>query len=122
MKTLEYYRNLDSNLVQHAIREMNPETGDTELKLQMLGIVEAFADMGHSGASAPWCANALARLFMFEPLGPLTGEDDEWNEDADMTLLFEFDEAECHKFNAFIAERLRDVLPNDYQVEVISRW
>lgn len=45
-----------------------------------------------------------------------------FDEEAYITLRFEFDEAECHKFDAFMAERLREALPNDYQIEVVSRW
>lgn len=45
-----------------------------------------------------------------------------FDEDAEMTLLFEFDEAECHQFNAFMAERLRDSISGDYRIEVISQW
>lgn len=45
-----------------------------------------------------------------------------FDDDADMTLTFRFDEGDCHKFNVFMAERLREAVPNDFMVEVISEW
>jgi hypothetical protein len=39
-----------------------------------------FSKQGHSGSTAPYAVGVLEKLLMFEPLKPLTGEDDEWNE------------------------------------------
>ena len=43
-------------------------------------LLEAFSDEGHSGSSAPYTVSLFRRLALFEPLGPLTGEDHEWND------------------------------------------
>lgn len=43
-------------------------------------IVDTFAKMGHSGSSARWAIDVINKLLSFEPLTPLTGESDEWNE------------------------------------------
>lgn len=46
----------------------------------ILKMIEVFADEGHSGFSAGMAVNAFTKLARFEPLTPLTGEDDEWTE------------------------------------------
>jgi len=60
---------------------------DDEMNVSMrehiLRMVEAFADEGHSGFSANYAVNCLDKLLRYEPLSPLTGEDDEWNEVGD---------------------------------------
>jgi hypothetical protein len=43
-------------------------------------LLHTFGNQGHSGSSAPYVVNLFAKLAMFEPLCPLTGTDDEWNE------------------------------------------
>jgi hypothetical protein len=45
-------------------------------------LVESFSGQGHSGASAFVVIGLLKKLLSFEPLSPLTGEDDEWTEVA----------------------------------------
>ena len=52
--------------------------GDAVLKL-----VKVFADEGHSGFSANMAISLFKRIVSFEPLTPLTGEDDEWMETGD---------------------------------------
>jgi hypothetical protein len=44
----------------------------------ILKMVNVFAEEGHSGFSANYAINILQKLLRFEPLSPLTGEDDEW--------------------------------------------
>jgi len=46
----------------------------------VLKMVEQFADEGHSGFSAGMAISIFSKLSRFEPLSPLTGEDDEWME------------------------------------------
>ena len=41
-------------------------------------ILLVFASQGHSGFSASYATGLAERLMRFEPLVPLTGEDDEW--------------------------------------------
>lgn len=43
-------------------------------------IVDLFADQGHSGGSAAITISVVSKLMQFQPLTPLTGEDDEWTE------------------------------------------
>jgi hypothetical protein len=49
----------------------------------VMKLIEVFADEGHSGMSASYCISIFEKLARFEPLTPLTGDDDEWNEVGD---------------------------------------
>jgi hypothetical protein len=46
----------------------------------VLELIEVFAKQGHSGGSAPAVVRLFSKLAMYEPLGPLTGNDEEWKE------------------------------------------
>lgn len=49
------------------------------MREHLLHMVEEFSKEGHSGFSASYALGCLEKLLKFEPLSPLTGEDDEWN-------------------------------------------
>lgn len=74
-----------SNLRDHAENELRISGwagnegfyGDLVEKA-VLEIVDIFDNQGHSGMSAPLVVGIVEKLLMFEPLTPLTGEDDEW--------------------------------------------
>jgi len=57
---------------------------------EIIAICEAFGRSGQSGASAPYTASALSqaikKLCLFEPIAPLTGEDDEWMDVSGVTM------------------------------------
>jgi hypothetical protein len=83
-----------SNYKTHAINEFRAtgwmkEDGTFNDEMQqavcnhVLALLDVFADEGHSGSSAPYTINLFKRLASFEPIGPLTGEDWEWNEISD---------------------------------------
>lgn len=46
----------------------------------VMKMVKVFADEGHSGYSAGLAVSIFEKVARFEPLTPLTGEDDEWME------------------------------------------
>lgn len=76
-----------SNLVNHAKTELElagffKEDSDYGglLGKAVVELVEKFAEQGHSGFSANQTVNLFNKVARFEPLMPLTGEDDEWNE------------------------------------------
>jgi len=46
----------------------------------VLELLKVFGKQGHSGSSAPFVVRYFEKLALFKPLGPLTGEDDEWGE------------------------------------------
>lgn len=52
--------------------------GDAVMKM-----IKVFADEGHSGYSANMAVTIFEKVARFEPLTPLTGADDEWNEVAE---------------------------------------
>lgn len=83
-----------SNLFSHAHRELAlrlPDDPTDDLSNRMnVGMREAVEDMmlvfaleGHSGFSASYALDIFQRLAKFQPLTPLTGEDDEWNQVAE---------------------------------------
>lgn len=84
----ESAKNNKSNLVTHAENEfnlVNKKEGIAagqfdEFQKEVLQMVELFSTFGHSGASAPMAINLISTLLKFEPITPLTGEDDEWND------------------------------------------
>ena len=52
----------------------------------VLKLIRILGDEGHSGASASFAISIFEKLARFEPLTPLTGEDDEW---ADQGYTFQ---------------------------------
>ena len=60
--------------------EEDEEGPNKWIQENVLEIAEVFASQGHSGFSAAFCADLLEKVLRHEPLGPLTGEDWEWNE------------------------------------------
>jgi len=76
-----------SNLIDYATQELDAlGMGDTDadydgmLKPAVLEILEVFSRQGHSGHSAAIVSGLVEKLMRYEPLSPLTGADDEWNE------------------------------------------
>jgi hypothetical protein len=54
------------------------EEMDDEMCEHILKIVDVFDEEGHSGFSAEYAIGILQKLLRWEPLSPLTGDDDEW--------------------------------------------
>ena len=70
-----------SGLVSHAKRELTDSSDDGgEWRESVLDVIRAFSLYGHSGGSAPPTIATIRALLLYEPLGPLTGEESEWNE------------------------------------------
>jgi len=79
-------REKPDNLMAHAERELLPDKGDDMQAAMNQGLRElvlVFSTHGHSGFSASYATSALTKLLAFQPLGPLTGEPDEWGETFD---------------------------------------
>lgn len=75
-----------SNLIQHAEQELKiaglfDEHSDYggELASAALEIVKVFSEQGHSGLSAAVTIDIVKKLVAYQPLTPLTGNDDEWS-------------------------------------------
>ena len=82
------------NTVRHAEREFvaagytpldqEQEDGPNKwIQENVLELLEVFARQGHSGFSAPYAVEMFRKLALHEPLVPLSGADDEWNEVGD---------------------------------------
>lgn len=67
-----------SNMLEHAKRELDLIGEDEEVKDAILKIVEVFAGMGHSGASAEICIAMITALLNQENLTLLTDDPKEW--------------------------------------------
>ncbi len=67
-----------SNLVEHARRELELVGEEEEFIEGYLKVIQAFADMRHSGGSASVVIPVLYRLLQFKNLKPLTNNPDEW--------------------------------------------
>lgn len=75
-----------SNLIEFTKKELDiigmkeddSEISNRAMREHILRMVEVFSDEGHSGFSASYAAAILEKLFRFQPLSPLTGEDSEW--------------------------------------------
>lgn len=67
-----------SNLVDHARRELELIGEDRETIDGYLKVVQAFADMGHSGGSASVAIPVLNELLQFKNLRALTNDPAEW--------------------------------------------
>lgn len=85
-----------NRLTQHAVQELEAlarEHAGEELTItpfipSVLALVQAFAESGQSGGSAPFTAacitKTLDKLLAYKPLAPLTGEEAEWNDVSDI--------------------------------------
>lgn len=69
-----------SNLVNHARRELEIIGEEPEFVEGYLKVIQAFADMGHSGGSASVAIPTINALLQFKNLAPLTNDPSEWNE------------------------------------------
>ena len=80
-----------SNYQEHLNREWKamgwPTEGEDSSQVwiyqHLQRLLSVFGDEGHSGSSAPYAVGLFRKLALFEPLGPLTGEDWEWVEVRD---------------------------------------
>lgn len=73
------YAKRELALLQSNKEEVIDET-QVHINKDILDIVELFSNQNHSGSSATYVVDILERLLRFEPIKPLTGEDDEWED------------------------------------------
>ncbi len=67
-----------SNLVEHARRELALIGEEQEFVDGYLNVIQAFADMGHSGGSASVAIPVINHLLQFKNLSPLTDDPEDW--------------------------------------------
>lgn len=68
----------ESNLVAHARFELKAIGEEPEVIEGYLKVVQAFADMRHSGGSAMVAVPIITDLLSFKNLSPLTSDPTEW--------------------------------------------
>ena len=74
------------SLINHAKKEFNALgwPGDCEMQSLMcnnlIEMLTVFSEQGHSGFSANYFLGCFEKLARFQPLGPLTGDEGEWEE------------------------------------------
>lgn len=69
-----------SNLVDHARKELSLVETDPWIIEGICNVIQAFADMGHSGGSASIVIPMINDLLQYKNLYPLTDDPAEWNE------------------------------------------
>ena len=69
-----------NNLVDHAIRELDLLGEEPETIKGYLRVIQAFAEMGHSGGSAACAVPVIGMLLQYRNLTPLTSDPREWND------------------------------------------
>jgi hypothetical protein len=80
-----------SALVSFAKEELAMLRGPEPCEMQdlidanVIKIVSAFADGGHSGSTAAYTIDIVEKLLRFDPLTPLTGAADEWMDVSEMS-------------------------------------
>ena len=67
-----------SNLVQHAIRELDRIETDEDFKKSIIRAVRGFSSYGHSGGSAGVAIQVIHDLLQQKNLSPLTDDSKEW--------------------------------------------
>lgn len=66
------------SIIESAKSELAAINFGEEDSAVMVGILETFFKQWDSGGAVAVASGVLARLIKGQPLGPLTGEDDEW--------------------------------------------
>jgi len=81
---LKWLGHEESNLEKHARRELEIaghfKAGGLGMGPSTMAMVREFCREGHSCGSAPFGIAIFKKLANYEPLTPLTGKPDEWNE------------------------------------------
>lgn len=71
-------RGKDTPLVRHVRREVG--LVDTDVVQNLVDVTRVFCLEGYSGGAAPIARSMLSKVLAWEPLAPLTGDDDEWSD------------------------------------------
>jgi hypothetical protein len=73
------------SMVEHARRELGLIGEDPDVVEYMVGVIEKFAEFGHSGGSASIMIPRLCKLLSQEALAPLTSDPDEWEDRTEIS-------------------------------------
>lgn len=112
-----------SEMINFAKRELdriglteNADEMDKAMRDHILTMVAAFSDEGHSGFSASYALGLLKKLLALEPLGPLTGDDDEWME------VYQRDNGETVYQNTRLSSVFKEETAGAYNIDGKVFW
>lgn len=106
-----------SNLKQHAETELQmsgflskDSSYNGMLGEAVLELIDVFSKQGHSGTSAGMVSDLFNKLSRFQPLGGLTGKDEEWGEaygdgmfqNKRESGVFKYPDGRCSYVNAIV--------------------
>lgn len=125
-----------SNLVKHAHRELTlAGLGPTDKNIdpmnrlmgkQILAIVKNFSKQGHSGFSASYAVKRIEKLLNYEPILPLTGDDDEWESVEGFNGIVVYQNVRCSRVfkevDADGRERAYDIYGKVFRDKNGSNW
>lgn len=77
MNLIEFAKN-ELDIVLNKCEDEEGKEMQEMINKDILEIVEIFSKQGHSGFSANYAINLITKLLKYEPITPLTGEDNEW--------------------------------------------
>jgi hypothetical protein len=105
----KYHAEIELKTMGYIPLDQEQEDGPNKwIQENLFELLEVFSNQGHSGSSASYCIDIFSKLACFEPLTPLTGEDDEWMETGQRGLL---QNKRC--FTVFKDEKMFDGKPYD---------
>ena len=85
-------------------QEDQEEGPNTWLREGTIELLDTFAKQGHSGMSAPFAVQMFSRLASWKPLTPLTGEEDEWeqNQNTRFSEVFRDDDGQAYWISGIV--------------------
>ena len=121
---MEYIEYLDREWAAAGFRNADSETESAYLQGVVYDnireLVGVFDKQGHSGFSAPYVMNLFKKIALFEPIVPLTGEEDEWFSEP---FLGSRQNRRCfHVFQEIDTGRAYDSKGKVFQDKDGSRW
>lgn len=73
------------------------DSEDKDMRDHILHMIDEFAKEGHSGFSASMAISILEKLLRYEPLSPLTGDDSEWCDVAEVSGYTLYQNKRCSR-------------------------
>ena len=75
---LEQFAEEELNIILLKCEDDEAKEMQKQMNKDILQIIHVFAQQGHSGFSANYAINFINKLLRYEPISPLTGNEDEW--------------------------------------------
>lgn len=102
------FAELELELLSKTHTDPNDRPIVEEFATEIIALVKKFSESGQSGGSAPYVAHAISdtikKLCLHEPITPITGDDDEWND-----VSFDYGDNKKHYQNKRCSAIFKDV-------------